>query len=182
LLIGQNAEGSTVFHLCNSPDLCLALIQERGANADIVDKLGRTPLMAWSSKCNTDMVKFLLDQNIGRLDQADVHGQSALHLACNSDVLAALPLSNEGNTKQVLDVLHMLLERISAEQLNGRDRDGNTALHIAAMRSGGCPLVELLLEKDASLEIYNKLGQRPVYVAKDSETINLLDGKSYNVL
>lgn len=181
LLIGQNAEGSTVFHLCNSPDLCLALIQERGANADIVDKFGRTPLMAWSSNCNTDMVKFFLDQNIGRLDQADVHGQSALHLACNSDVLAALPLSNEGNTKQVLDVLHMLLERISVEQLNGRDRDGNTALHIAAMRSGGCPLVELLLEKDASLDIYNKLGQRPVYVAKDSETINLLEGKRASI-
>ncbi|KAI8578849.1 hypothetical protein K450DRAFT_244806 [Umbelopsis ramanniana AG] len=175
LLDGQNAEGSTVFHLCDSPDLCLALIQERGANAEIADKFGRSPFMAWSSKCNRDMVKFFLDHNIGRLDQADVHGQSALHLACNSDVLTALPLSNDENTKQVLDVLHMLLAQISVEQLNCRDRDGNTALHIAAMRSGGCPLVEILLENNASLDIYNKLGQRPVYVAKDSETINLLD-------
>ncbi|KAI9286257.1 hypothetical protein BC943DRAFT_359426 [Umbelopsis sp. AD052] len=175
LLAGQNAEGSTFFHLCDSPDLCLSLIQERGANADIADKFGRTPFMAWASKCNRDMVQFFLEQNIGRLDQADVHGQSALHLACNSDALTALPLSNDGNTKQVLDVLRMLLERSCVEQLNCRDNDGNTALHIAAMRSGGCPLVELLLEKNASLDIYNKLGQRPVYVAKDSETINLLD-------
>jgi hypothetical protein len=77
-----------------------------------------------------------------------------------------------------LDILRMLLKNVSGDQLDHRDRiNGNTALHIAAMRTGGCPLVELLVAKNASLDIYNKLGQRPVYVTKDQETIDLLDGK-----
>lgn len=181
LLNGQNTDGETVFHLCNAPDICLKLITERGADADVADKLGRTPLMAWCSKGNREMVQFFLDQGIGNLDQTDTNGQSALHLACNCDARENLPpkssLNDESNA-QVLDILRMLLKNMSGDQLDKRDRiNGNTALHIAAMRTGGCPLVELLVAKNASLDIYNKLGQRPVYVTKDQETIDLLDGK-----
>lgn len=183
LLNGKNTDGATVFHLCDAPDICMKLIAERGANADIADKYGRTPLMSWCFQGNREMVQFFLEQGIGSLDQTDIHGQSALHLACNSAALTALPpnsLANEQSTAQVLDIVRKLLDKMSVEQIDRRDHlHGNTALHIAAMRSGGCPLVELLVAKNASLDIYNKLGQRPVYVTKDQETVNFLDGKGF---
>jgi ankyrin repeat protein len=181
LLIGQNAEGSTVFHLCNEPDVCYNLIHDRGVYSTIADKHGRTPLMSWSLKGNKKMVQFFLEEGNSRLDQIDIHGQSALHLACSIETPLGLPLtsiSNDENMEQVLDIVRMLLANMTVDQLHQRDWiDGNTPLHISTMKSGGFPLVKLLLEKNASLDIYNNRGQRPVYVAKDQKIIDLLDGE-----
>ncbi|KAJ2963101.1 hypothetical protein NQZ79_g1828 [Umbelopsis isabellina] len=182
LLNGQNAEGATVFHLCNEPDVCYKLIHDRGVYATVADKHGRTPLMSWCLKGNKIMVQFFLKEGSSRLDQMDIHGQSALHLACSSEKLLGIPPASESsdeNMEQVLDIVRMLLAKTTG-QLHQRDWiDGNTPLHISAMKSGGYALVKLLLENNASLDIYNNRGQRPVYVAKDQRIVDLLDGENY---
>lgn len=183
LLNGQNAEGSTVFHLCNEPNVCYNLIHDRGVHATIADKHGRTPLMSWCLKGDKAMVQFFLEEGNSRLDQMDIHGQSALHLACSSEKLLSLPSNsefNDENMEHILNIVRMLLVKTTG-QLHQRDwKDGNTPLHIAAMKSGGYALVKLLLENNASLDIYNNNGQRPVYVAKDQRIIDLLDGEHYS--
>ncbi|KAG2179984.1 hypothetical protein INT43_003771, partial [Umbelopsis isabellina] len=178
LLNGQNAEGSTVFHLCKEPDVCYKLIHDRGVHATIADKHGRTPLMSWCLKGDKNMVQFFLEEGSSRLDQIDIHGQSVLHLACSSEKLLSLPSTPEFNDEvmdNVLDIVRMLLAKTTS-QLHQRDWiDGNTPLHISAMKSGGYALVKLLLDNNANLDIYNNKGQRPVYVAKDQRIIDLLD-------
>ena len=54
------------------------------------------------------------------------------------------------------DVVTVLMARGSS--LSAKDRDGNTAIHVAA-RWGHLAIVEMLIEHNADVEILNNCGQ-----------------------
>lgn len=55
--------------------------------------------------------------------------------------------------------------------VNGADKDGQTALHTAASR-GENKLIEFLVANGADLEAKNKVGQTPLSIAEDPKNVN----------
>lgn len=58
---------------------------------------------------------------------------------------------------------------------NAVDKEGNTSLHIAA-RAGFVPTLHVLIAAGARVDLPNKEGKKPIDVALDSATKNVIKG------
>jgi ankyrin repeat protein len=158
---------------------------ERGANPNIFDKKGRSPLyIAVLSEKSDDneIIDLLLAHGKVMIDHADEDGQTALHWAADaSNVVAVQKLLENGANPNIYDKWGETPLHVAAWQRNGNeimdlllansnvkvddvDDDGQTALHIAAYNSnvGG---VQKLLEKGANSNAVDKSGDSPLLVA-----------------
>lgn len=108
------------------------------------DKQGNTLLHLATAKAKSDVVQYLLEQNVS-VAAANQEGQTALHMAAwISDVAA---------TKYILDTAASMPDRAKAAALNAKDKEhGRTALHYAA-KSGSDSIVKQLLQAGADANI-----------------------------
>lgn len=61
------------------------MLLDKGADVNIADIRGSTPLHRASSKGNLPIVKLLLDRNDIKVNFKDAYGCTPLHLACEDD-------------------------------------------------------------------------------------------------
>ncbi|XP_057324417.1 26S proteasome non-ATPase regulatory subunit 10-like [Microplitis mediator] len=83
----QTTEGHSALQYAASKNwqaICVKLV-ENSADINISDKRGATPLHRAASKGNIEVLKFLLAQEGLKIDQQDMYGNTALHLACEED-------------------------------------------------------------------------------------------------
>ncbi len=148
----QDAEGHTPLHMLCYRESCEYAVAEMllaaGADVNIANKAGRTPLFVCSSP---QCVKLLLDAGADVLHR-DVEGCTALHFLPR--VKLAVP-----------DTVLLILSR--KFPINLRDGLGNTPLHVAAEH--GCEeTVEILLQAGADPGILNDAGKSPADLAREN--------------
>jgi len=152
------------------------LLVERGASIECRDGNGRTPLISGSIN-GSNSIENLLDVGAD-VNAFDDYGSTALRWACLQGhetvvkrLLASgaqnrkdngdwLPLRDAVNGTSSEPIVQLLLQHFP-DSVNERDVNGRTALHSAAIK-GHLPLVNLLLENGADMEIENNLGEIPL--------------------
>ena len=106
----------------------LSLLIDLGANIELRDDEGRTPLLYASENGYFDAVKFLLSKG-ANINATNKSGQNVLHLAARGDSLQTLEMlaSYGANTKKI-------------------DDNGHNLLHIAAWKSSNPLMVRMLIQ------------------------------------
>lgn len=104
---------------------------------------------------NYDKVKFLLDNNLS-LSMKYSKG-NALHMACNNNNY---------------DLVKLLLS-FNCCNVNGKNKNGETPLHIACQKYN-LEITRLLIQNGAKINIKNNLGQLPIiYAIKTFNELNI---------
>ncbi|KAH7153752.1 ankyrin repeat-containing domain protein [Fusarium sp. MPI-SDFR-AT-0072] len=119
------------------------LLLDRGANADAVDKEGRTPLSWAAAKGQEAVVRLLLDRG-ANADAVDKEGRTPLSWAAAKGQEA---------------VVRLLLDR--GANADAVDKEGRTPLSWAAAK-GQEAVVQLLLDRGANAGAMDKEGRRPL--------------------
>jgi len=94
-------------------------------------------------------VKTLLQRGCGSVKYRDQYGLTALHAAA---------------FKGHKDVMRVLVE-LAGLDLEGEDEEGHVPFHMA-VQSGDVGTVQVLLEKGVNLNVVNKRGATPLYMAR----------------
>lgn len=148
----RNNEGITpLLGICSGagPDFDIVqLLIAKGADINGQDNNGRVPLLDVVIIGNLKVAKFMIEHgaNVNAYDK--VYSNNALNLAISfnkNDSIATLLIEN-------------------GARLNQKDRDGNSELHIAAMR-GLANLIRFLVEKGADVHAVNKNNHTALYYA-----------------
>ena len=117
-----------------------------GANVNISDNRGLTPLMLACRSRNEKLVESLLNAEAD-IEMTDNHGNTALMFACDNNDPA---------------IVELLLSR--AANVNSTNHDGISPLHFAC-REGNRNIVRMLLQKGANPHVKNSKGQTPLDIA-----------------
>jgi len=202
----MDSKGANALHyLARRQDLpSITYLIDKGAQIDLVDKDGNTPLMNACYGTNLDIVKALYkDQNL--VNKINKKGDTALQIALqrsNNEVVAFLlaegatinavnnkgenlieallkgynPRKKDGEADFDKKVTLLQKYKVSLEQPNVQ---GNTALHIAIQR-GNRKLIEKVLPW-VNINAKNKEGEtaliKAAMVAKDTEVLEYLISK-----
>ncbi|WP_168464685.1 ankyrin repeat domain-containing protein [Wolbachia endosymbiont of Ctenocephalides felis wCfeT] len=155
-------------------------LKDRGANIDIQNGRGNSPLHeAVEYRCQ-EMVKFLLENGASINAKAGVSEETPLCLATQVGDLQIIELlikekadidatNGYGSTslhKAVLceniNIVRLLIE--NGADVNFQNKDGDTPLHNAANK-GNIGIAELLIENGANTNIKNAQGDTPLHEA-----------------
>ncbi|OCK87098.1 ankyrin [Cenococcum geophilum 1.58] len=155
------------------------ILEERIGLLHVEDAWGRTPLHYCDSAANCDL---LLNKG-ANVDHADKHGMTALHRACYlgaSELVLCLlewkpklDLKNNvygtvlhcGVISGSVDVVMALVE--ADTPLNGTDKMGNTAIHVAA-KLDRHNILRILMRRGADITIRNLNGRGAKSIAADT--------------
>lgn len=108
------------------------------------DKHGNTLLHLATAKTSTQIVQYLLEQNVS-VAAANQEGQTALHMATLT--------SDAATTGYILDTITSMPAKAKAAVLNAKDKEhGRTALHYAA-KAGYDSIVKQLLQAGADANV-----------------------------
>ncbi len=133
----------------NNPDLARLLVK-KGADVNLTQAGGESPLELAASLCEINLVRFLLRRG-AKINHADLDGVTPLHSAaqgCDSGEMIVLLIANGAS-------------------LNARDKLGNTPLMAAAFRDN-IKAAQELLEAGADYATKNRAGETAVDIACDT--------------
>ncbi|XP_030756084.1 ankyrin repeat domain-containing protein 17 isoform X3 [Sitophilus oryzae] len=162
----------------------IRLLLSHGAeiNSRTGSKLGISPLMLAAMNGHTSAVKVLLDMGSDINAQIETNRNTALTLACfqGRHEVVALLLERKANVEHraktgltplmeaasggYVDVGKVLVDKKADVNATPVPSSRDTALTIAADK-GHAQFVELLLEKNAMVEVKNKKGNSPLWLA-----------------
>ena len=126
-----------------SEDVCRVLLESSPKCAGSENSFGNTALHAAVRSGSADVVKLLLERGAD-INRQNHRGSSALHIAC------FLASNGKDDEDLYLKIGKILLSNDKLLQIDLRDVNGYTPLHIAAQR--GCDeMVKLLIGSGASL-------------------------------
>ncbi|KAL4727025.1 hypothetical protein ACLX1H_005925 [Fusarium chlamydosporum] len=162
------------------------LLLKEGANCNVGDNRGQTPLHLAAERCNTVMVLDLLEHMAKatrcNFDATAKDGQTPLHRAvwggstatvrCLLDKSDLGKLDNAGHSPLHIAVkngssaiIALLLERSSPQHVNSRGPNGATPLHYAVMYAQGAA-IKSLIEYGAATDLKDtSSGWTPLHVA-----------------
>ena len=161
---------------------------EHGANLDIQDKDGCTPLMRASENNHVEMAAFLVEHG-ANIDLQDKDGHTPLMKVCktgHADIVAYL--IEHGATKDFQDrcgctplmiasnYSHMEIVSFLVEQganLDVQDNNGNTALHYAILGNSSVAVHSLL--SFGACQLYNSNRLTPLLLASNHCKISLVE-------
>lgn len=150
-----NNDGQTPLHVGLE---CVEVVNELlkyGADVDVKDKKFRSPLdiVLENNTENSNMVKKLLSKSTCIHDQ-NKKDETILHVA----------IKNGKSLDVIRELLHYGID------INTKDINGNTALHVALGWSmGNLSLVRELLNHGASVHAKNRYNQTPLHLAVENE-------------
>jgi ankyrin repeat protein len=129
---------------------------QRGADVNVLDKLGLSPLHQASQGGRLDIVQLLLEHG------ADINLQSSTGVH---------PLGVASRAGKI-EVVRLLLKR--GANVNSQNKSGRSALYSAA-RCGHLNVVRLLIESGANVDLHNKQGSTPLYFASNRGHVKLAE-------
>jgi ankyrin repeat protein len=162
----------------------VAFLLRKGAQANTKDNDGATPFMFACRSGVLEVVHRLLEATEGQgLEDRDNNGETALHLAATGEVVAFL--LNKGldaSTKNAMQetplmsacrrgnvgVVKFLLKHTGGQGLSERNREGKTALHLAASgwESRRYDMINVLLLAGAEPSTTDNQGRTPPQAAE----------------
>ena len=156
---------------------------ENGANVNVADKYGSTPLHNVAFLDKVGVLQVLLERADINVNVADNHGNTPLHIATRWDrveVVRALLKRSDINVNAVdnhgwtplreavfgsrVGIVRLLLERADIN-VNAASNDGNTPLHMAARWDSVEVAQELLKMPDIDVNAASNYGSTPLYTA-----------------
>ena len=140
-----------------SDDVIQLLISNKLTDVDLSNKYGETPLMIASIEGNLPVVKSLIQQRNARIDHI---GWTPLHYACSKGQL---------EVAQYLIANGAIVDSLST---------GNTTPLMMAVQSGNEPLIKLLLDKGADIQLKNSQGLTAMDIAVIYEKPWIFEGLS----
>jgi ankyrin repeat protein len=195
----RDEKGRTALHLaaeCRSLDeeartQLVAELLKKGAQVNVKDKDGMTPLMMTIKARRMEMAVMLLEHMEGEgLEAKDEQGRTAMHVAAQwgqAELVAVLVSKGaqvdvkdkDGNTPLMMaikagriEMARMLLEHMEGEGIEAKDEKGSTAIHLAAKcgrrftdKEARTQLVAVLLSKGAQVDVKDKDGITPLMLA-----------------
>ena len=163
----KDNDGNTPLHVAvttNAGDTVIALARlllQNKANINAKNNEGQTPLLAvlsgWVGKETAPILTFLLDRGADP-NLADKEGKTPLIAAAGLSEDAAAPC------------VKALLKK--KNNVNAKDAEGSTALHIAVER-GNVAVVKLLVAAGANPDVKNAAGRTPRVIAKEKKNAAL---------
>ena len=200
-LVPVNAEdmsGNTALHIAalnGNYHIVQYLLSQPGININAQNNLGYTPLHSALLKRNRQVVKLLAEHKMVDMTKTTLNGDTPLHFACEYDVSNALigkgdvrarrkdgktPLhlaAYPGNPIAITN-LGLSLQEGASLNLDSKDNDGNTALHIAAMNEHSEFTTQLLVRHKRpkqAVQVLNKTDKKPSDLATpDGEVAKVL--------
>jgi ankyrin repeat protein len=125
-----------------------------------LNRIGATPFVLAARAPDLDLMRVLLEQGADPMLMTD-HGASALMVAAGVGMWA--PGESPGTAEESAEGVKQLIAL--GLDVNAIDKNGDTALHGAALR-GADATIKLLVEAGARLDVTNKLGHTPWRVAE----------------
>ena len=162
----ENDQGKTPLHILsqsesqhesNVLDQALLLLRH-GAEVDKRDNANQTPLHLTVRKNWFRLSRILLEHGADPIGEND-EGQTSLH------ILSESVIDNEDDVHHVLDHASLLLKH--GAQVNRRDKDKETPLHLA-IRRNWFELAEILLEYGADANAENNQGMTSLHILSKS--------------
>ncbi|KAG0053855.1 hypothetical protein BGZ83_000329 [Gryganskiella cystojenkinii] len=152
----QNNSGDTALHFITDPKLIKELVVS-GANPELDNYGGWTPLLKWALHNDTEAVQCLLETEQVDALMTDSRGYTPLHMACL-----------RGNLEMV-----RLLEAHTAIDMQSVI-DGSTPLQLAC-QSGSIAVIEFLLANGADPELRDWANESAVDMTNDAAILDILD-------
>lgn len=182
-LLKQDALGNSelTFAAIYNDAFAAGLLLKKGANPDVKNRSGSTPLMAACERGSIETVKILLMNNPkADVNASDKHGETPLSLAAangHSRITALLinagakvnTVNRHGNTPLLSCAINGRLKSIKqlikgGADINSRGMWHKTALHISVMKNFGA-ITQALIEAGADLNAKDQLGATPLGLA-----------------
>jgi hypothetical protein len=142
------------------------LLESRGADIEVRDSYGQTPLCLAASSGHEATVKLLLEARAD-IEAKDSSGRTPLSLAASSGHEATVKLLLEARADTEARVKLLFEARADTEIKEVKDSSGRTPLCLAAS-SGHEAIVKLLLEARADTEAKGSSGRTPLSWAASS--------------
>ena len=138
-----------MYSVLSRSEACGKLLIDAGADVNITDKRGNTPLLALTrSRSNEGFVAALINAGAD-VNQSNKHGETAL-------MYSAMHCKNN---------VHLLLA--AGADVNMKDQDNNQALHYTCFDVPHCDNIEILLQVGADVNSKNAEVQSPLFCAVD---------------
>ena len=135
----------------------IRLLISEGADVNMKDSEGMTPLMHATGASAPDIVALLIEEGAEVNVKSD-HDNTALFIASKFS-------SNP-------EIVQLLLEK--GAEVNAKDSEGLTSLMVAVKNPSNPQIVELLLEKGADVEARNKYGWTPLMIASSKSPSHVI--------
>ncbi len=182
----KNKYGETLLNIAARWDKeAMEVFIEKGAEIDLQNDKGVTPLMSAASSGNIEAVQALMTKK-ANINLQNNDGDTALHVALNQeseDIALALvkagakvDIANNNGVYALhlatsMETTKLLIEKGS--DVNATDKKGNTALHHAA-GDGALEAVKVLLQSGADKNIQNAKGITPLIEATDRSELEVV--------
>ncbi len=139
------------------------LLLDRGANLEVRDKYGSTPLLYAAGYGETAVVKLFLDRG-AKVDETNSNGRTALiAAACNCPIV---------DMPDTADSVRLLLD--NGADIEAKDKQGETALMAAALW-GRTWIVKILLDRGSQIEARNNEGYTPLLISAQGQALPTAD-------
>ncbi|XP_055508156.1 protein phosphatase 1 regulatory inhibitor subunit 16B [Leucoraja erinacea] len=173
----SNEDGLTALHqscIDNFEDM-VKLLLEFGTHVDATDNELWTPLHAAATCRHSNLVKLLIERGADLL-AVNADGNMPYDLCDDDQTLELIETAmvNQGITQEKIDQIRTAVEQQmigdvkeavqKGTDLNGRDAQGATLLHVVAA-NGYCTVAEILLEHGAKVNIKDRDGWEPLHAA-----------------
>ncbi|KAG0265918.1 hypothetical protein DFQ27_000282 [Actinomortierella ambigua] len=194
-----NNHGDSALHYLADPEL-ISLLVAKGANPDVDNYAGWTPLLKWALHDDTEAVKSLIHTDHVDYLMTDSRGYTALHMAClrgNVDMARMLLVQEkrEGDNNGTTTTSSSTTEKNSKPKAGAAAptasatihyrmpvdlqslMDGATPLQLAC-QSGAVPVVDFLLQMGANPQLRDWANETPTDMTNDAQVLELLDNAS----
>jgi ankyrin repeat protein len=139
--------------------------EPRDGNRNMLNRVGATAFLLAAKAVDLPLMKALVAAGA---DPAlpNVDGTTPLMVAAGVGIWA--PGESPGTDEEALAAVRFLLD-LHAGAVTDVDANGNTAAHGAVLRGGSLPILRLLVERGARLDVKNKRGWTPLTIAEGVE-------------
>ncbi len=136
--------------------------EPRDGNRNMLNRLGGTPFLMAAKSADVPLMRVLLELGADpKITTTD--GTSALMAAAGVGVYG--PGESPGTAEEAFEAVKLAFEAGGGD-VNGANKDGETALLGAVYRGGAVPVIQFLADKGARLDVENKKHWTPLVAAE----------------
>ena len=138
--------------------------EPKDGNRNQQNRIGATPFLLAAKSVDVPLLRVLLECGADPSIKTN-NNTTPLMVAAGVGIWA--PGENPGTHEEALAAAKLILD-LGAD-VNAIDDNGDTALHGAVYRGGAIPVIQLLADRGAKLDVVNKKGWMPVTAADGVE-------------
>ncbi|MFP3033743.1 MAG: ankyrin repeat domain-containing protein [Wolbachia sp.] len=156
----------------------------KGADINTKNIVGYTPLHFASQYGTENAVKYFIDKG-ANVAVYNKEGNTPLSIAIKNNYTSIVRILNQASLIHAIKVnkIETVQNFIDKEgvNVNAKDKDGRTPLHVAAEHNNTHEISQLLIEKAANVNAKDKDGKTPLDLAIQADVRNFLEQVQLNI-